>query len=133
MGVAVVHMKIRKSKGAKRFAEKEFLVDSGAAFTVAPATVLKRLGIEPDERQDFFLANGEKVTCKVGDAYFEFGDKAGYSKVIFGQRGDSNLLGVLTLEMFGLVLDPFKRERKAMPMTRMANRPARRLLGTWPC
>ena len=117
MGMTVVQMKIRKSKGAKRFAEKEFLVDSGAAFTVAPATVLKRLGIEPDEKQDYFLANGEKVTREVGDA-------AGYSKVIFGQKGDSNLLGVLTLETFGLVLDPFKRELKAMPMTLMAKRPA---------
>ena len=119
MGMTYVELRMRKDKKSKRSAVEEFLVDSGAAYTVAPATVLKRLGIEPDDRQTFILANGEKVTRKMGDAYFEYGDKHGYSKVIFGQKGDSNLLGALTLETFGLVLDPLKRELKAMPMLLM--------------
>lgn len=119
MGTTYVELKIRKNKKSKRFAELEFLVDSGASITVVPAKVLKNLGVEPDEVQSFFLANGEKITRKVGDAYFEFGGKGGYSKVIFGQRGDSNLLGMLTLETFGLVLDPLKRKLKAMPMLLM--------------
>lgn len=119
MGMTYVKMAVRKNKRSKRFAEEEFLVDSGAALTVAPGAMLRRLGVEPDQKQTFILANGEQVTRKVGDAYFEFEDKAGYSKVIFGQKGDSNLLGTLTLETFGLILDPFKRELKAMPMLLM--------------
>ena len=55
MGMTVVRMRIRKNKRTKRFVEEEFLVDSGAAFTVAPGAVLRRLGIEPDEKRDFFL------------------------------------------------------------------------------
>lgn len=119
MGMTFVKMTIRKNKRTKRSVEEEFLVDSGAAFTVAPGAVLRRLGIEPDRKETFILANGECITRKVGDAYFQFEDKAGYSKVIFGQKGDSNLLGALTLETFGLILDPFKRELKAMPMLLM--------------
>jgi len=119
MGMTYVKMTVRKNKGSKRFAEEEFLVDSGAAFTVAPGAVLRRLGIEADQKETFTLANGEHVTRKVGEAYFEYRERAGTSKVIFGQKGDSNLLGALTLETFGLILDPFKRELKAMPMLLM--------------
>ena len=119
MGMTVVKMTIRKSRSAKASAEEEFLVDSGAAFTLAPGAVLRRLGIEPDEDLDFFLADGEKITRKVGEAYFELGDKHGTSRVIFGKKGDSSLLGALTLETFGLMLDPLKRELRAMRLTLM--------------
>ncbi len=119
MGLTYVNMTIKKLKSSKRTVEEEFLVDSGASFTVVPATTLKRLGVKDDEEQTFILANGEKVTRKMGDAYFQFEGKGGYSKVIFGQKGDSNLLGALTLETFGLILDPLRRELKAMPMLLM--------------
>jgi len=36
--------------------------------------------------------------------------------VIFGEEDDSILLGSLTLEALGLVLDPLKRELKPLPM-----------------
>ena len=119
MGVTVVRMKIRKNKNVKQFVEEEFLVDSGATFTVAPGKVLRRLGIKPDAMQDFYLADGTKISRKIGDAYFDLEGRAGYAKVIFGQKGDSNLLGVLTLEALGLALDPLKRELKPMRHTLM--------------
>jgi predicted aspartyl protease len=119
VAMTVARMRIRKSKTARRFAEEEFLVDSGAAFTVAPGAVLRRLGIQPDEDVDLFLADGGKITRKVGEAYFELGEKRATSRVIFGEEGDSNLLGALTLEAFGLVLDPLKRELRAMRLTLM--------------
>jgi hypothetical protein len=36
--------------------------------------------------------------------------------VIFGEPGDANLLGALTLESLGLSLDPLKRELRELPM-----------------
>ena len=36
--------------------------------------------------------------------------------VIFGQEGDSMLLGAFTLESLGLVLDPLRRELRSLPM-----------------
>jgi hypothetical protein len=36
--------------------------------------------------------------------------------VMFGEPGDSPLLGATTLEGFGLILDPFRRELKPLPM-----------------
>ena len=119
MGMTYVKLKVKKDRKSKRFVEEDFLVDSGAFYTVVPGPVLKRLGIEANEEHTFFLANGEKITRKVGEAYFVLGESAGTAKVIFGKRGDSNLLGALTLETLGLVLDPLKRELKAMPMLLM--------------
>ena len=36
--------------------------------------------------------------------------------MIFGEKGDSNLLGAFTLEALGLSLDPLRRELKPLPM-----------------
>lgn len=119
MGMTVVKMKIRKSKDTVQVAEEDFLVDSGAAFTVAPGKVLRQLGIEPEEDEDFYLADGTKITRKTGEAYFELGEKRATSRVVFGEKGDSNLLGTLTLETLGLVLDPLRRELKPMRLTLM--------------
>jgi hypothetical protein len=93
------------------------MVDSGAIYTVAPAAVLVELGIQPIGENVFWLANGEKITRKRGIAYFRYGDKVGGADVIFGEEGDSNLLGATTLESLGLALDPLKRELKPMPLT----------------
>ena len=40
----------------------------------------------------------------------------GVADVIFGEKGDHELLGAFTLEALGLVLDPLKRELKPLPM-----------------
>jgi len=55
----------------------------------------------------------------VGDAYFAYRGRGGYSKVVFGEEGDCNLLGVTTLEAFGFILDPLRRELRPMPMVLM--------------
>jgi hypothetical protein len=36
--------------------------------------------------------------------------------VLFGQKDDSTLLGVVSLEALGLILDPLKRELRSLPM-----------------
>jgi predicted aspartyl protease len=115
MGLTHVTLTVRRHKGSEPGVEQEFVVDSGAGLTVVPGDLLRRLGVEPDDEQSFTLANGEHITRKTGDAYFEYGDRRGYSKVIFGEEGDSAVLGTLTLEMFRLVLDPFRRELKPLP------------------
>jgi hypothetical protein len=45
--------------------------------------------------------------------------------VIFGEAGDSTLLGALTLEALGYALDPFRRELRLLPMGLGLEAPAR--------
>lgn len=94
----------------------EFLVDSGAVHSVVPASILERLGIKPLDEQVFRLADGTKVVRRKGVAVFRYGDLIGGADVIFGEGGDSNLMGATTLESLGLVLDPLKRELRPLPM-----------------
>jgi predicted aspartyl protease len=101
----------------------EFLVDSGAIYTVAPGDVLAELGIQPISEEKYWLANGEKIVRKRGIAFYRYGDKVGGADVIFGEEGDSNLLGATTLESLGLALDPIRRELKPTPMILGGYRP----------
>lgn len=119
MGLTTVKLKIYKDADSTQSHEEDFLVDSGAIFTLAPAKVLESLGVKPRELRVFTLANGEQISRKMGEAYFELGGKGATSKVIFGEEGDHNLLGVLTLEALEVVLDPMKRELRPLPMLLM--------------
>ena len=94
----------------------EFLVDSGATYSVVPAPVLERLGIKPFDEQEFRLADGSRIRRKKGTAHFKYEGRAGGADVIFGEPGDSQLLGAFTLEALGLALDPLKRELRPLPM-----------------
>ena len=93
-----------------------FLIDSGAIYSVVPASVLEKLGIEPLDEQEFMLANGEKIVRRKGVALFRYGKRVGGADTIFGEDGDAVLLGALTLESLGLSLDPLKRELRELPM-----------------
>jgi len=88
----------------------KFLVDSGASYTVVPQEVLKRLGIKPLREEEFDLANGKTIKRKVGAAIYDFKGIKGAAPVLFGEKEDSMLLGVFTLEALGLNLDPLKRK-----------------------
>lgn len=52
----------------------------------------------------------------VGGTVFILDGQRGASPVIFGERGDSTLLGTVSLEALGFVLDPIRRELRALPM-----------------
>lgn len=94
----------------------EFLIDSGAIYSVVPATILKELGIKPDEEREFILANGQKVSRRLGGARFEYNGHKGHATVIFGEKADSTLLGATALEAMGLALNPLQRELMPLPM-----------------
>ena len=116
MGLTVLEIEVGNPAKPDVTEKIEFLIDSGAIYSVVPASVLKRLGIKPLAEQQFRLANGQKVLRKKGGAVFKYGKRVGVADVIFGQKGDSNLLGAFTLEALGLSLDPLRRELKPLPM-----------------
>jgi predicted aspartyl protease len=92
------------------------LVDSGAVYSLIPEPVLQRLGIEAHSTREFILANGEVIRRRLATATFDYEGRRGDSMVIVGEPGDDPLLGATTLEGFGLLLDPFRRELRPMPL-----------------
>ena len=94
----------------------EFLIDSGAVYSVVQTAVLERLGIGRLREQEFRLADGTRIRRHKGVALFRYEQRIGGADVIFGEVGDSDLLGVTTLEALGLILDPLRRELRPLPM-----------------
>jgi predicted aspartyl protease len=92
------------------------IVDSGAIYSIVPARVLRRIGVEPREIQTFGLDNGGTVRRAIGDVRYEIARSAGAAPVIFGRQGDASLLGVVTLEALGLRLDPLRRTLRPLKL-----------------
>ena len=116
MGLTYIKAKITNPANPRKSSELEFLVDSGAAYSVVPTGVLRRLGIKPTTKRTFIFADGSSVERSMGNALFRLNGNEGASPVIFGEKDDSILLGVVSLEALGLILDPLKRELRALPM-----------------
>ena len=93
-----------------------FLVDSGVTYTLLPEKAWKTIGLAPKRTVVFTLADGTTVERKVSECHISLPEGEGYTPVILGQPGDEALLGVVTLEILALVLNPFTRELQPMRM-----------------
>ncbi len=111
VGVTYVAAKISNPRRPDDVAiELELLVDTGAIYSVVPASILETLGVTRRNPRTFTLADGTHRTYDVGEAFFELGDDAGTSQVVFGPEGVTPLLGAFTLESLGLMVNPVTRE-----------------------
>jgi len=90
------------------------LVDSGAIYTLLPDEVWRAIELQPKRQMDFVLADGTTIARPVSEAHIALAQGDGTSPVILGEPGDEALLGVVTLEVMGLVLNPFKRVLQPM-------------------
>lgn len=105
MGIFCVTLGIADPQG-RRFEEVEAMVDSGAAYTVLPASILTRLGVEQRESRGFVLADGSRVERGFGHTWMRLDGREQISPVVFWDEGTTPLLGAVTLEIFGLGVDP---------------------------
>ena len=113
MGITTVQATIM-DLGKKVSASDEFLVDTGASYTVIPKKMADQLGLKPVRSQKFSLADGTTIQRNLSSAIVKLDDNEAATTVVIGQKDDSPILGVITLEGMGLMVDPFKR--KLLPM-----------------
>ena len=87
-----------------------FLVDSGAQYTLLPGEAWQKIGLVPRRRQQFQLADGTVMERDIGNCVVRL-EALGETPtpVVMGRPGDVALLGAVTLEELGLVLNPFTR------------------------
>jgi predicted aspartyl protease len=79
LGLTHKVLKVKESRKATTESDIEFLIDSGAVYSLVPRPMLVTLGIEPYKQLTFILADGTKVERQVGDAYFEYQGEGGRS------------------------------------------------------
>ena len=93
----------------------EALVDSAATYTLVPASLLRRLGVRIIDQQTFVIADGRQIQRDVGEAAIRIDGRVRSSVVIFGDEASDPLLGAVTLEEFGLGVDPIGQRLIPVP------------------
>ena len=99
-----------------RQANVRFLVDSGATYTLLAEPDWRAIELTPKRPVTFTLADGTQIARQVSECRLALAQGEAHTPVILGERGDEPLLGVVTLEILGLVLNPFTRTLQPMRM-----------------
>src|SRR2546425_10185865 len=106
MGITFVEGTVTGPTGKQT--RTEFLVDSGAKYTVLPLKIWKAIGLKPERRLTFVLADGTEVKRKISECHISLPQGKTHTPVVLGESRDKALLGVVTLEELGLVFNPFE-------------------------
>jgi clan AA aspartic protease len=114
MGIIYIEGKVTGPNGKE--AEVQFLVDSGATYTLLPHEIWQKIGLLPKRSVTFTLADGTTIERQVSECHIELPEGEGHTPVILGEPGDEALIGVVTLEILGLKLNPFNRTLEPLRM-----------------
>ena len=107
MGTFSVKLEIGDPDGL-RFESVEAMVDSGATYTTAPASLLRSLGVTPLSKASFVLADGRRTEREIGQTWVQLEGGRYIVPIVFSEDDARPLLGAVTLEIFRLCIDPVK-------------------------
>ena len=121
MGTFSADMEIGDRNGTG-FETVNALVDTGATYTVLPASLLRSLGVTPLDRQSFILANGQRIQRDIGETSVRIDGRIRTTLVVFSEEDSHALLGAYTLEAFSLAaVDPVNRRLVPVDALAMAH------------
>ena len=83
----------------------EVLVDTGSELTWLPKDLLSAIKVSPVRKRSFSTATKQLVTRDTGYAIVSAEGFETVDEVVFAEPGDMTLLGVRTLEGFGVMVD----------------------------
>jgi len=95
--------------------EIEMVVDSGATYSQVPSSLLTRLKIDRKYKRKLKIAIGKVVERDAGEISLSIKDETLTTLVIFGDEGSEPLLGAVSLEQFGLAIDPVNKTLLPVP------------------
>lgn len=114
MGITTIDGTVKGPEGKQELVS--FLVDSGATYSLLPEKIWKSIRLEGKRKMSFVLADGTRVQRHVSECHISLSEGEGHTPVILGEGDDQALLGVVTLEILGLVFNPFNRTLQPMQM-----------------
>ncbi len=114
MGVFKHPLDIASADGS-RHERVEALVDTGAMYSWVPDFVLRGLGFEPTLTRPFVMADGRTVERGLTVAPVRIDGETLPTLIIFGDEGSPILLGMITLEEFGLSVDTVNERLVRLP------------------
>ena len=105
MGTVTVTIQVGNLQG-HQFEELDIIVDTGFTYTAVPRAMLERLGVPIQRSMPSQTADGSIVPVDIGQTIVRLEGIEFYTPVIFAAENEPSLLGVVTLEEAGLVVDP---------------------------
>jgi clan AA aspartic protease len=115
MGLTHVTVSLKALGSQNGVFEADFLVDTGATDSLAPASKLRDIGVNPAGSTVYELADGTVHEYEFGLVQIEFMGEVTAGRVIFGPDDAEPLLGVTALESVGITIDPANRTLKRLP------------------
>ena len=119
MGATHVTVAVSNPADSQQRWEGIFLVDTGATDCLVPAKHLRAIGIQPESRRVYELADGSEIAMEIGIARIEFMGEIVGATVIFASDDAEPLLGVTPLESVGIEIDPKNQRLKRLPAVRL--------------
>lgn len=115
MGTFSVTVTIVNPLDPTRHTTLECLVDSGASYSIIPATALEQLGIQRLREDVFTVATGERRRWRLGDVELRTDGRSGWSMAVFVPEDTPPVLGAHGLEALGLGIDSVNRRLIPVP------------------
>ncbi|MEO0128710.1 MAG: hypothetical protein ABIL02_00525 [candidate division WOR-3 bacterium] len=106
MGIFREKVKIANPLNGSLSGKIEMIVDSGATYTQIPPSILENLKVEKKYKR---VATGEIIERHAGIVNISIKEETLPTIAIFGDEASERLLGAVTLEQFGLAIDPLNK------------------------
>ncbi len=115
MGLTHVTVALKALGSPNETYQAEFLVDTGATDSMAPAGELRKIGVQPVGKRIYELADGTTREYPFGLVEIRFMGEVTAGRVIFGPDNVEPLLGTTALESAGITVDPRSQTLRRLP------------------
>jgi predicted aspartyl protease len=115
MGAFSVSFEVADFDEQPQWLTLEGLVDSGSTYTWVPRDKLESINLNPRMQRMFKTADGRSLVRDMAVVMLRLEGQTLPSLVVFADPDDAVLLGVVTLEEFGLGVDPVNRTLVPVP------------------
>lgn len=119
MGITKVTVAVSNPANSEQRWEDLFLVDTGSIDCMVPGNRLREIGIKPEGKRTYELADGTEIAMDVAVARIEFMGELVGATVIFGKDNVEPILGMTALESVGIEVDPQNQRLKRLPAVRL--------------
>ncbi|KUO84863.1 MAG: hypothetical protein AT709_01730 [Caldivirga sp. MG_3] len=112
MGHTVAVVRVCNPWDGSRCFEVELIVDTGSTYTWIRRERLEAIGVKPSGVRRFRTIEGKTVERNVGEAVIECLGERATSIVVFAEKDDVEVMGVVALESLALEVDPITKQLK---------------------
>jgi predicted aspartyl protease len=112
MGRTTATVKICNPQDNTKCIETELIVDTDSTYTWVRREKLEAIGVRPSKVRKFRTIEGKTIEREVGEAIIECMGERATSIVVFAEKDDVEVMGVVALESLALEVDPVTKQLK---------------------